>query len=46
MTWFTVGVQLAEGEQKDELPPPNRFSAVIEKIERLYMVQSGFMFIL
>ncbi|XVE60275.1 hypothetical protein DITRI_Ditri05aG0115800 [Diplodiscus trichospermus] len=28
--------QAAEKEAKDE-PPPNRFSAVIEKIERLYM---------
>ncbi|EOY16440.1 Wound-responsive family protein, putative isoform 2 [Theobroma cacao] len=28
--------QAAEKETKDE-PPPNRFSAVIEKIERLYM---------
>ncbi|XVE95546.1 hypothetical protein REPUB_Repub02eG0107000 [Reevesia pubescens] len=28
--------QSAEKEEKDE-PPPNRFSAVIEKIERLYM---------
>ena len=27
-----------EGEQKDAPPAPNRFSAVIEKIERLYMV--------
>ncbi|CAA6667709.1 unnamed protein product [Spirodela intermedia] len=26
-----------EGEQKDAQPAPNRFSAVIEKIERLYM---------
>lgn len=29
--------QPAEGELNDA-PPPNRFSAVIEKIERLYMV--------
>ncbi|CAL9150353.1 unnamed protein product [Musa hybrid cultivar] len=27
----------AENELKDAVPPPNRFSAVIEKIERLYM---------
>ncbi|WOL18770.1 ubinuclein-1 [Canna indica] len=27
----------AENDLKDEVPPPNRFSAVIEKIERLYM---------
>ncbi|XP_010905321.2 ubinuclein-1-like [Elaeis guineensis] len=26
-----------ENELKDAVPPPNRFSAVIEKIERLYM---------
>ncbi|KAL5982744.1 hypothetical protein ACLOJK_016820 [Asimina triloba] len=30
---------LVDGERKDALPPPNRFSAVIEKIERLYMGQ-------
>ncbi|MBA0783126.1 hypothetical protein Gotri_000894 [Gossypium trilobum] len=29
--------QAAEKEAKDEAPGPNRFSAVIEKIERLYM---------
>ena len=29
--------QPAEGELNDA-PPPNRYSAVIEKIERLYMV--------
>lgn len=28
--------QPVEGDPKDEVPPPNRFSAVIEKIERLY----------
>ncbi|XP_039033233.1 ubinuclein-1-like [Hibiscus syriacus] len=29
--------QVAEKDAKDEAPVPNRFSAVIEKIERLYM---------
>ncbi|XXG87093.1 hypothetical protein AAC387_Pa11g1868 [Persea americana] len=33
--------QAAECELEDGVPPPNRFSAVIEKIERLYMGQQS-----
>lgn len=33
------------GEEVKEEPAPNRFSAVIEKIERLYMVSSFIYFV-
>ena len=38
--------QPLECEMKDGQPPANRFSAVIEKIERLYMVLTAFSFII
>lgn len=43
MIRFIVQDQPVEGEKNDGQPPSHRFSAVIEKIERLYMVLSCFL---